>query len=127
MASNYVRKLGTSTIKIIDFNDKIEESLQISDVAIIKPEANTFFECLYSDVPVIVDGTQGFLYQERGVLEYLEENKVGIVLKECNHILELIDSLFSSELDRLKENIIKMELKSGSSEIVKSVLENLHT
>lgn len=125
-ANKYVTKKGISNVKILPFINNVWEILKITDLVISKPGANSFFECLYSKTPVIIDGISGFLYQEKGVADYLEIFKVGIILKECDKLGNLLEKFSDPNLlSEYRTNIEAMNLASGTDKIVKEVLEHL--
>lgn len=113
-------------IKVLSYVDNIDEILQISDLVVTKAGANAFFECLYSETPVIIDGIHGFLYQEQGVVDYLRDHGVGVVLNDSCDLPALVDYFFSNGLiERIKTNIKNLNLRNGTSEIVHTVLSDL--
>ena len=114
-------------IKVLSYVDNIDEILQISDIVITKAGANTFYECLYSETPVIVDGIHGFLYQEQGVVDYLRDYGVGVVLNDSSDLPDLLNYIFSNGLiERIKTNIKNLNLKNGTSKIVNTVLNDIY-
>lgn len=116
-----------AAIKVLGFVDNIEEILQISDIAVTKAGANTFFECLYCETPVIIDGIHGLMYQERGVIDYLRDYGVGVLLNDSRDLPELLDYLFSNGLiEQVKTNIKNLTLKNGTSKIVHTILNDLN-
>jgi len=115
-----------ASIKVLGFVDNIEEILLISDIAITKAGANTFYECLYSKTPMIIDGIHGFMYQEQGVIDYLRDYGVGVVLNDSSDLPDLLNYLFSNGLiERIKINIRNLNLQNGTSKIVNTILSDI--
>ena len=116
-----------AVIKILGFVDNIEEILLISDISITKAGANAFYECLYSETPVIVDGIHGFLYQEQGVVDYLRDYGVGVVLDDSSDLPDLLRYLFGNGLiERIKMNIRNLHLQNGTLKIVNTIMSDLY-
>lgn len=128
IANSYLKRNNISEVKVYGFVDNMEEILQVCDVVVTKAGANTFFESLYSGVPIIVDGVNGFLYQERGVKNYLIEREVGFILEHEHQLEELLDMMFNNELldKKFKANIKNLNLQNGAIKIVDTVLNDLY-
>lgn len=126
-ANRYVEKNRLeTTVKILPFIDNVWEVLQIADVTVTKSGANTFFECLQAKTVPIIDGVTGFLYQERGVIEYLSEFKVGMILNNHDELHERLDECFTGDvLAEYSNNIEAMNLINGTETIVTRIMENL--
>lgn len=123
LAKKYKQKIGRDNIQIFGFLENIQYVLAVSDVVITKPGANAFFESLYLQKPLIIDGVNGFLYQEKGVVDFLEKNKVGTILHDYENLLKSIDDLLEENVyDRIKTNIKALNLNNGAAEIVSDIL-----
>jgi UDP-N-acetylglucosamine:LPS N-acetylglucosamine transferase len=98
-----------------------------ADICITKAGANTFHQCLYLNTVMLIDGIKGFLYQEEGVTEFLEEYPIGDVfysLEELyNIILSIIDNNFS-KLVEWQKCLKKINIKNGGNAIAKIIMKN---
>lgn len=111
-------------IRIFGYVDNIEKLMKISDIIITKSGANAFYEGLFMEKPMIIDGVNGFLFQERGVLDFLNKNKVGIVINdEVSLKTALIELLDSQKYNEYKENIRNLKLVNGVEQIVNDILK----
>ncbi len=126
-ANRYVEKNQLeATVKVLPFIDNVWEVLQIADVTVTKSGANTFFECLNAKTVPIIDGVTGFLYQERGVIEFLKEFKVGMIIENHDEPHNLLDECFTGDvLTEYSNNIEAMKLVNGTDTIVTRIMENL--
>jgi UDP-N-acetylglucosamine:LPS N-acetylglucosamine transferase len=125
-ANRYVEKNQLETVKVFPFIDNVWEVLQIADLTVTKSGANTFFECLHAKTIPIIDGVTGFLYQERGVIDYLSEFKVGMILNNHDELHDLLDECFTGDvLTEYSNNIEAMKLVNGTDTIVTRIMENL--
>lgn len=125
-ASNYIKMRNKHCIKILPFITNIDEVLIIADIAITKAGANTFYECLNAGVPIIIDGTCGFPYQERGAIDFLEQYQVGEVLYKYNELPNILTKMLDLKFkQQYRSNIQKLNLKNGAYEIVKHILTQI--
>lgn len=94
----------------------VYELLNISDVVISKCGASTFYEILLSKkVPIITD----YIWeQEKGNVDFLIENEMGIYQKRLSKLPEIVNKLTKDEnyYKRLINNIEKANLKNGLSD-----------
>jgi len=112
-------------IVTLSFIADIQVILNMSDVCITKAGGNTFYECLYMNCPVLIDASKGLMYQEAGVVDFLEENNVGAVFYNNEDMsTKLADMLQITYLDELKKNICNLRLRNGSISIL-NYLKNL--
>ncbi len=111
-------------LHIYGFANNIEELIQVSDIVISKAGANSFYETLHLNVPIIIDGVNGFLYQERGVIQFVDEYKLGLVLDNIENVSTVIDDMIKN-YEMFKTNIEQFNLKDGSPLIVNEILSEL--
>jgi len=105
-------------VKILGYVNNIEDFMRISDVCFTKPGANAFFECLSMQKPVIIDGAEGFLYQEKGVIEFLNERKVGRIITDFSETSSIIHAFFEKEIyEGYKRQLAKITVDQGAREI----------
>jgi len=112
-------------IKVLSYVDNINEILQISDIVITKAGANAFYECLYSETPMIIDGIHGFMYHEQGVVDYLRDYGVGVVLNDSCDLFDLLYYSFCNK-ENIKRNIRNLNLQNGTSKIVSTILDDIY-
>ncbi|KTD86647.1 hypothetical protein UQ64_14415 [Paenibacillus etheri] len=107
---------------VLEYVDNIQDLLRISDLCITKAGANTFYECLYTDTPVLIDATKGFLYQEEGVVHFLKENNVGSIFYDLEELAAKCKEMIRPDtLLALKENISKLQITNGSVNIAEVI------
>lgn len=124
-ATRFIKKKNlTDKIKIFGFVDSMQELLYIADFVITKAGANTLFECLYMKIPMIVDGTQGFLFQEQGVKEFFEKYDVGTIALDMKNLLNSIQLFMDDKiLQKKKDAISNLGIEDGKSKIVAKILK----
>jgi UDP-N-acetylglucosamine:LPS N-acetylglucosamine transferase len=125
LATRYVRDKYRHVV-VLPFSERVADLLSLADVVVTKPGASAFFESLHAGVPVIVDGVTGFLYQEKGVVDFLARFNVGWVLNDYVELLHLLQCCDKSLLDRYRRNIESLQLANGADAIVSVALQDLY-
>ncbi|MCX8130474.1 MAG: CDP-glycerol glycerophosphotransferase family protein [Clostridia bacterium] len=119
-----IKKEKCTNVRAFGFVDNIEELMKVSDIIITKAGANAFFECLYMQKPMIIDGINGYLFQERGVLDFIKRDKMGIVLDDQENLINVISEMLDDrKYNEFKENIIELKLQNGAKEIISDILK----
>ncbi len=121
LVSNY---LAENRVKILGFTDKVPELMHIACCVVTKPGGLTTTESLASELPmIIINPIPG---QEEENAEFLEENGVGVWLKNKDNVEEVITTFFSSEenLLKMKENAKKLARKNSTAEICKVIFKD---
>lgn len=97
------------SLKIFGFTDKIYELINISGVIITKCGASTIMEILISKkIPVV----SSYLWeQEKGNVEFIVENKLGVYETKFSHLPQIIDNLFR---DGEKFHNPKIKIENGT-------------
>ncbi|HEX4750210.1 MAG TPA: glycosyltransferase [Bryobacteraceae bacterium] len=92
------------------FTKEIPFYMSISDFFIGKPGPGSISEALKVGLPVIVTSNAWTLPQERFNAEWVNEQQVGIVLKNFGNIAVAVKSLLESDqLSRMRARILKMD------------------
>ncbi len=117
---------GQSNIHITGFVSNMEELIAISDFVLTKPGANSLFECIYMRKPVLIDGINGFLYQEKGVMDYLSIHNIGKIIDNMDSISKVMDEfMVEKHYDKYRNELNKIEIENGACKIVGDILECL--
>lgn len=112
-------------IRVLGFVSNMEELLAISDFVLGKAGANTFFECITMKKPMVVDGIDGFLYQEKGVTNYLETHKIGKVLDNIADIKKVLEEFIVEDSNRRFINELEqIPNDNGAGRIVDDILDD---
>lgn len=113
-----------SNIRVLGFVDNMNEILSIASLLITKPGANAIFEAIYSQVPIVIDGTQTLMYQERGIRDFLLNHEIGFICKDTAELVSFIKSDFNSlsYSNRLKHNLMKLSVSNPVRDIIDEVL-----
>lgn len=121
-AERLKRAQNIERLKIYEYIDFVNDLLSISDVVITKCGASTFMEILLmGKVPVV----NSYIWeQEKGNVEFLIENELGIFEKRVGRLPKIINNLFTNEslLNKYKSNIENTHLKTGVAEVAKFIL-----
>ena len=115
---------ATNRVKVFDYTNKVAELMSISSLVVTKPGGLTTSESLASNLPIlIINPIPG---QEEENAEFLENNHVGVWLKNTDNIDEFIQNLFSDDtkLKNMKENTKLVAKKNSTSDICKIIMEN---
>lgn len=115
-----------SNVVILPFYDRIVELLAIADVYITKAGANSFYEALAAKVPILIEAINGFVYQERGVVEHLEQIKTGKIIDSKEQFITLLKTVLSEqESRRIMKEYENMVIEDGAGSIVNNILADL--
>lgn len=108
---------GISDLHIFGYVDFVYDLINISDVVISKCGASTFMEILHTQkVPIVVD----YLWeQEKGNVEYIANNNMGLFEKNTSRIPPLVHRLFDDEVwyQSFVKNIQQARLTNGTSAV----------
>jgi len=111
------KKNKDATIQVYGFVDFVYELMNCADLVISKGGASTFMEILISrKIPVI----NSYLWeQEKGNVDYITNNNLGIYEKSPRKIAEFCKATLQDEAMRLnfKENIEKANLENGGRRV----------
>ena len=115
-------KYKLENLKIFGFIDFVHDLLSISDIVITKCGASTFMEILLSKkIPIV----NSYIWeQEKGNVDFLVDNGMGIFEKRISKLPFIINNLFSEkiELMKYKNNIEKGNLKNGTAEVANHII-----
>lgn len=117
-------KYDAKNVKVFGYVDFIYELLNISDFVITKAGASATMEILHlKKVPIIIDYIWG---QEKGNMEYIRDNNMGIFEKNITKIPAIIKNLLDNEENHRYyiRNIEKENLKIGTEDVTKFILSD---
>lgn len=111
------------SVKILPFTNKVPELMSVSDLVITKPGGLTTTESLASGLPIIV--INPIPGQETENAEFLENNHVGIWLKDNDNIEKKLYSIFNNPetLQKMKINARLLAKRNSTADICKILLE----
>lgn len=115
---NKARKLKSrhnfTSLKIYGYVDFIYELINIADVVVTKCGASTFMEILFSGkIPII----SNYIWeQEKGNMEFVRDNKLGIYEKNTSKLPHTINEVIYNPhiFNVYKSNIENLQLKNGT-------------
>lgn len=123
---NYIEKNDLRRRAVIlGFINNMHEVMKAVDFILTKPGANTLFESISLQKPLIIDGINGFLFQEQGIVDFIKENPIGEIARTEDQLMASI-SKYIDKTNREKaiESIKKMEFSfSGSEDICDYILK----
>jgi processive 1,2-diacylglycerol beta-glucosyltransferase/1,2-diacylglycerol 3-beta-galactosyltransferase len=109
-------------LKIYGYIDFVYELLCVSDAVITKCGASTFMEILLSGkIPIV----NSYIWeQEKGNVDFLVENKLGIFEKKVHKLPAIITELFEEKdlLNKYKNNIERAGLQNGTAQVAEFIL-----
>lgn len=121
--SAFVKNNGLTNIKIFGYVDFVDELINISDVVITKCGASTFMEILFcKKVPIVIS----YIWeQEKGNVEFLTENKLGVYEKRIDKLPETIRGILSNseEYIEIKRNISDSNFENGVEKVSKFIID----
>lgn len=105
LAESLEKARGQIPIHIAGFTEEIPRLMRISDFFIGKPGPGSISEAIQMNLPVIVQRNAWTLPQERYNTRWIEEHKVGLVLRSFKSVTEAVTSLLEDgRLDRYRRN-----------------------
>lgn len=121
-AQRLKKKKNYSNLTVYGYVDFIFELLNMSDLVITKCGASTFMEILMTrKIPLV----NSYMWeQEKGNMEFLVENHLGIFEKNISRLPRIINRLLSDEqyYNSFTDNIDKMELENGTASVAEFIL-----
>ena len=121
-----VKKFSSNNVRIMPFYNSIEELLAIADVYVTKAGANSFYEALSSRVPILIDATDGYLYQERGVIKVMDELNTGMLMESANDFAHLLSVILKSDVQmEIKQRYMKLNIQNGAERITGEILSEI--
>jgi processive 1,2-diacylglycerol beta-glucosyltransferase len=110
----------TMSLTILGFTPEIADLMAVSDLCITKSGSVSFCEALYSNLPMLLDGTTGVLRWERFNHKYTEAHNLGYIVKRYSTVPRLITQLLNNpkivadirnNLKTLSKKQLRMEIK----------------
>ena len=121
--SAFVKNDGQTNIKIFGYVDFVDELINISDVVITKCGASTFMEILFcKKVPIVIS----YIWeQEKGNVEFLTENKLGVYEKRIDKLPETIKGILSNseKYIEIKRNISDSNFENGVGKVSEFIMD----
>lgn len=118
-----VEASGRKDIKVFAYVDFVYELINCSDAVVSKCGASTFMEILMTGkVPVVIE----YLWeQEKGNMEYIVENEMGIYQKDITMMVESVKRLYSDEnyYKAFTGKIKNAALKSGTGDVAEFIIQ----
>ncbi len=114
---------------ILGFTDRIPDLMSISDLLITKSGSVTVNEAIYSNLPMLLDGTSTVLKWEALNHKLIERYGLGKSIKRSYQIPHAVTSILADKENReqIKQNFASFEKKNPEQEIkllVKQILSN---
>ena len=107
---------------VYSFIDYVEKIIATSDIVITKAGTSSIFENLLAKKPIII-----FNYihgQEKGTKDFVVKNKLGYYINSPRKLAKKIEEICKdrSILKKLKNNLEKQNIKSGTKDISEFIL-----
>lgn len=114
-------KYNWSNLIVYGYVDFVYDLICVSDLVITKCGASTFMEILMSGkIPIV----NSYIWeQEKGNVDFIIENKLGLFEKRINKLPDIVANLFSDKeaYYEFKNNIDKAGLRNGSADIAEFI------
>jgi processive 1,2-diacylglycerol beta-glucosyltransferase/1,2-diacylglycerol 3-beta-galactosyltransferase len=117
-------KYKANNTQVFGYVDFIYDLLNISDFVITKAGASAMMEILHLEkIPIVIDYIWG---QEKGNMEFIRDNKLGIFEKDINKLPAILTELLNndSKYSFYKDNIRKENLLIGTEDVSNFLLNN---
>ena len=122
-ASRLKEKSPEVKIKVYEFINFVYELLNISDVVITKCGASTMMEILIlKRIPVV----NSYIWeQEKGNIEFIEDNGIGIYERDISKLPKLVNRLISDEeyYQHFQSNLQNKNIKNGLADVAEYLIK----
>lgn len=107
------------TLNMIGYTDRIADLMAISDVLITKPGPGSICEALASNLPVIIDKTNGTLWWELANIDFVQDYGFGDVLTNFRDLKNILAKYIkdSDYVAAIKKNISKFKKPNPENSI----------
>lgn len=117
-------KYNASNLQVFGYVDFVYELLNVSDFIITKAGASVMMEILHlKKIPIVIDYIWG---QEKGNMEFIRNNNMGIFEKDVNKLPSILNELLTNKEKRhfYIDNIVKENLVIGTEGVSRFILNN---
>ena len=81
----------SQNVKVYQYCNNINEIIFLSDIIVTKPGANAVYEVLALKKHLLIDGVEGFLFQEKGIKDLISKYNIGKIMESYSDINVFID------------------------------------
>jgi processive 1,2-diacylglycerol beta-glucosyltransferase/1,2-diacylglycerol 3-beta-galactosyltransferase len=125
-AARKIAAVSTIPVAVWGYTDKVFELIHASSVVVSKGGASAIMEILLcGKMPIVTD----YLWeQEKGNVEFLTDNGVGLYENSVARIPKLLDRFLvdSPWQERVRKRIEELSLKNGTESIGNFIIQNIH-
>lgn len=120
-----VAQKSSIPMHVFGFTNQISQMMTAADLMISKPGPGTIMEAIIKELPMLIDGVKEPMPQEKGNLEFVLKNEVGLKISHYREIPELIERLVTDprEYTWMQENMRKIKNEDAIFQIADSILE----
>lgn len=112
-----------NTMTILGFTKQISDYMAVSDLFITKAGPGTIEEAFLLKLPILVDGTQGFIMWEKLNADLVTAYQVGSIVKEMDTLPVLITH-YLNNIETIQKAYQKME-KNEFPKKIKEIVDSL--
>lgn len=115
--------IDNSKVKILGFVDNLDKLMDEAVFIITKPGGVTLFEAICKELPlIIIDSSIG---QEKGNIDYIKRNDIGIVIEDTNELLDIINEYINNpeKAKQIVENIVNIKRNLKFNEVADYILQ----
>lgn len=112
-----------SNIEILGFVENIDKLMDESVFIVTKPGGVTLFEAISKELPlIIIDSSIG---QEKGNVDYIKQNNIGIVIENICELLNIIDDYINNpyKANHICSNIQNIKRNLKFNEVADYILQ----
>jgi len=104
------KKIRRYPIHAVGFAKNINEYLKVADVVVGKAGPSTLVEAMLYNVPIVM--THYVYGQERGNVNYITKNKLGMLSKNVDETVDIIDNICKGKIKFNTSNKYRLDRKS---------------
>ncbi|MFP5502564.1 MAG: MGDG synthase family glycosyltransferase [Candidatus Sericytochromatia bacterium] len=114
-------------VKVLGFTDQMPLLMDAADVLIGKPGPGTIAEAIAKELPLLIDAQREPMLQEKGNLELVKRQELGLSIDKGVPISDLVGKLMENQdlYGRIKENLRRAKNDRAIEELIDIALEKL--
>lgn len=116
-------------MKVYGFTDQLPRLMTAADLLITKPGPGTIMESVIKELPLLIDGVKEPMPQEKGNLEWVLKNEVGLKISHYREVPALISRLIDDprEYEWIKENMRRIKNPDAIFDIAETIVSAIPT
>ncbi len=115
------------TISLVGFTQRVADLMSISDILITKPGPGSICEGIASNLPILIDKTNGTLWWEKMNMDLVTKHNFGDLVKSYKDLERLIDKYLADEnyIKSIKTKMAKFKKETNFGDSIKQLVKDV--